>query len=218
MVLWGGWRSLLAALCVVAVLWVVGGVRPALAAPAAGMLPGLQMTAALDVDESFDQQIGGATKGLFRELRRYWRTLGWMVGKAVAWWGTWVKRGAFSLAVAIVAALADSGLVNVWRSEGVRALTTYVPLMLYVYARLLFSRGVSLAPKLLLLGAIVYGVVRDDFLPDRRLLRGRIEDVILIVVAARAFVYACPQPLVDAFAARAVRWRQRVSALQQRAR
>ncbi|MDX2168756.1 MAG: hypothetical protein SF182_16915 [Deltaproteobacteria bacterium] len=172
------------------------------------------MSWALAFDESVDPDIHDAAKGFSRELRRYWRTLGWLFAKVTTWWGLWFKRAAFSLSVAIVAVLADGGLMNVWRNDGFRALTSYVPLMLYVYARLLFSRGVSLAPKLLLLAAIVYGVVREDFLPDRRLLRGRIEDIVFIFVAARLFVYACPQPLVDAFATRAVRWRQRVASIQ----
>ncbi len=212
----GGGRWFLIAAMLVAALWFTAGVRPAAAAEVGRTLP--QMTVAFADDESFDQQIGGATKGFVRELRRYWRTIGWIFNKAAVWWGIWLKRIAFSLVVAIVAALADSGLINVWRTEGTRALTTYVPLMLYVYGRLLFARGVSLAPKLFLLGAIVYGVVRNDFLPDRHLLRGRVEDVILIVVAARVFVYACPQPLIDSFAARAINWRQRLAGLQQRTR
>ena len=168
--------------------------------------------------ESLDQQIGGATRGLFRELRRAWRTVLWMFGRAFEWWGGWIKRGAFYFGVALVAAMADSGLVNAWRVEGLRALVTYVPLMLYVYGRLLFSAGVALLPKLLLLGALVYGVVRRDLLPDRSFVPGRLEDIVLIVIATRAFVYACPEALVDEYAERAVSLRRRIAALQQRPR
>ena len=206
------WSAFLAAVALAGLAWLV-----APAAPAAAIEPPVfNGVALLAVDQTFNEQIGGATKGFMRELRRYWRTLGWMANKTFARWGTWIRRSAFSIGVAVFASLADSGLLNAWRTEGGRVLTTYVPLMLYVYGRLLFSGGVSLLPKLLLLGAVVYGVVREDFLPDRRLWRGRIDDVVFIVVAARLFVYACPEALVDAYAARAVRWRQRLSA--QRAR
>jgi uncharacterized membrane protein YkvA (DUF1232 family) len=206
----------LASLSLIVVIGLAGG-TPATATDV--HLSALQTVGmALAVDDSVDPDIHDAAKGFTRELRRYWRTLGWLFAKVTNWWGLWFKRAAFSLGVAIISVIADGGLMNVWRTEGLRALTTYVPLMLYVYGRLLFSRGVSLAPKLLLVAAIVYGVVREDFLPDRRLLRGRLEDILFIFVAARLFVYACPQPLIDVFATRAVRWRQRVSALQQRAR
>jgi uncharacterized membrane protein YkvA (DUF1232 family) len=86
--------------------------------------------------------------------------------------------------------------------------------MLYVYTRLLFSAGVNLAPKLLLVGALIYGVVRSDFVPDSSLVPGRIEDIVLIVIATRVFVYACPEELVNAYAERAVNLKRRVLSLQ----
>ena len=85
--------------------------------------------------------------------------------------------------------------------------------MLYVYGRLLFSRGVSLAPKLLLIGTLIYGAVRGDLVPDTRM-SGRIEDIILIVIATRAFIYACPEELVSRYAQRAVGFRRRIAELQ----
>ncbi|MEO8601037.1 MAG: DUF1232 domain-containing protein [bacterium] len=176
----------------------------------------LPMQLLLD-DEAFDQQIGGATKGMLREVRRYWRTLNWMFGRATAWWGGWFKRGVFSLIVAIIAALADTGLLNAWRLNGWRTVTTYVPMMLYVYGRLLFSRGVNLGPKLMLVAALIYGVVRNDLIPDRRFFHGRIEDIVLIVLATRAFIYACPETLVDEFAGRAINLRRRIASFQHRA-
>lgn len=167
--------------------------------------------------DSIDRQISGVVKDVIRSVRRSWKTVQWMFSKAAAWWGQWLRLGAFSLAVAVVASLADTGLLNAFRLEGLRALVTYVPLMLYVYGRLLFSRGVSVVPKVLLLGTLVYGAVRRDLLPDSRL-SGRIEDVILIVIATRAFIYACPEELVNHYAQRAIRFRQRLAQIQQRSR
>lgn len=212
----GAFRAWLAIVSLVIGFWLAG-TSPALAAGVSS--PAIQTVGlALAVDESVNPAVHDAAKSFTRELRRYWRTLGWLFAKVTSWWGLWIKRATFSIGVAIVSVMADGGLMNAWRVEGLRVLTAYVPLMLYVYARLLFSRGVNLAPKLLLVAAIVYGVVRDDFLPDRRMLRGRLEDIVFIFAAARLFVYACPQALIDEYATRAVRWRQRVSSLQQRAR
>ena len=80
-------------------------------------------------------------------MRRSWYTIQWMFSKAAVWWGDWLRRGAFSIGVAIIAALADAGLLNAFRLDGLRALISYVPLMLYVYARLLFRAASALRPR-----------------------------------------------------------------------
>lgn len=166
--------------------------------------------------DTIDGQMGGFAKSVIREIRRSWNTVRWMFGRAANWWGGWLKRGAFSISIAVVAALADAGLMNAFRVGGLRALASYVPLMLWVYLRLLFSSGVRLAPKLVLLGTLVYGAVRRDLLPDRSFIPGRLEDILLIIIATRAFIYACPEALVGEYAQRAVSWRRRVASLQQR--
>jgi hypothetical protein len=197
-----------------------------LAAPAVDALPSgaedmLEFEAAavmLVQSDSIDGQVSGIVKDVIRGVRHSWHITEWMFSKAARWWGDWFRRGAFSLAVAVVAALADTGLLNAFRLDGLRALVTYVPLMLYVYGRLLFSRGVGLAPpKLLLLGALIYGAVRNDLVPDTRM-SGRVEDVILIVIATRAFIYACPEELVSEYAQRAIGFRQRIAQRHPRSR
>jgi uncharacterized membrane protein YkvA (DUF1232 family) len=175
------------------------------------ILPNTLTTLAVD-DQPIERQIGGLVQNVFRQIRWTLRTMGWMFWRALDWWGSWIRSLAFSLAVAVVAALADGGLVTAWRGEGIRSLLTYSALMLYVYTRLLFSGGVNLAPKLLLVGALIYGVVRRDLVPDQTLVPGRVEDVIFIAVATRAFVYACPDELVNQYAERAVRLKRRVLA------
>jgi len=163
-----------------------------------------------------EQWVSGFAKSIVREIRRSFRMLRWMFWRAVDWWGSGFRRVALLVGVAVVAALADSGLVGAWRAEGLRALVTYSMLMLYVYGRLLFSSGVSVAPKLLLLGALIYGVIRRDLIPDHTLVPGRVEDIVLIIIATRVFVYACPDELVNEYAQRAVSLKRRV--MTQRAR
>lgn len=208
-----GFRPLVGALVVA----VIGLAAPAVDALPSGAEDMLEFEAAavmLVQGDSIDGQVGGVVKDAIRGVRRSWNMVYWMFAKAGSWWGDWLRRGAFSIAVAIVAALADTGLINAFRLEGLRALIGYVPLMLYVYGRLLFSRGVNLVPKLLLLGTLVYGAVRGDLLPDTRM-SGRVEDIILIVIATRAFIYACPEELVNAYAERAIGFRRRIAQLQQ---
>ena len=183
-----------------------GAAKMAVAMPAALL--------SVDPDQPFERRVSDLTKSMLQGARWSYRMLRSMVWKAVDWWGRWARLAAFSLGVAIIAALADSGLVNAWRAEGLRTLMTYSVLMLYVYARLLFSAGVSLAPKLLLVAALIYGVVRRDFVWDKSYVPGRIDDIVLIIVATRAFVYACPEELVNQYAERAVSLKRRMLGLQ----
>ena len=164
--------------------------------------------------QPIERWVSGLVKSVVRGIRWSFKKLRWMFGIAIDWWVAWFRRTGLLFGVAIVALLADSGLVGAWRAEGLRALVTYSSLMLYVYGRLLFSKGVSLAPKLLLLGALIYGVVRQDLVPDRSLVPGRVEDILLIIIATRAFVYACPEELVNEYAERAVSLKRRVLSTQ----
>lgn len=193
------------------------GTSAACAASAPSSQIGTIVTAGLmadDVDQPMEKVVSGFARSIAREIRWSFRMLRWMFWRAVDWWGRWFKRAAFSIGVAVIAALADGGLVNAWRAEGLRTLLTYSALMLYVYGRLLFSGGVALAPKLLLIGSLFYGVFRKDLVPDRAFLPGRIDDIILIVIATRAFVYSCPEALVNEYAQRAVKLKRRVSPVQ----
>ncbi len=162
-------------------------------------------------DQPIERQVGGIAKTVFREVRRAFRMLRWMFWRAMDWWAGWIRRAAFSIIVAIAALLADRSLITVWRTQGLRSFFTHAALMLYVYGRLLFSAKVPIAPKLLLLGAFIYGVVPSDLVPDRRFWPGQLEDMLLITLAVRAFVYACPQESVNEYAERAVMLKQRMA-------
>jgi hypothetical protein len=207
-------RSLIAAAAFLAGAAVAGASEAASSGGAAQMA--VAMPAALlsvDPDQPIERRVSDLAKSTLRTVRWSFRMLRSMFWKVVDWWGRWAKRAAFSLGVAVIAALADGGLVNAWRAEGLRTLMTYSALMLYVYARLLFSAGVNLVPKLLLIAALIYGVVRRDFVWDKSFVPGRIDDIVLIIVATRAFVYACPEELVDQYAERAVNLKRRMMGL-----
>ncbi len=167
-------------------------------------------------DQPFERQLGGATKGLVKGVRIWTRRAASMLTRGLTWWGRWFKRVAFFVGVAIVVLLADRGLIGAWRREGLHALLNYVPLMLYVYLRLLVGSGVSRLAKALLLASIAYGVVRADLVPDRALIPGRVDDIVLIAIATRVFVFACPQELTNAYARRAISLRRRLGSQRPR--
>jgi len=179
---------------------------PSSGTPTTQMLPNM-VTAAAD-DQPIERQVGGITKSVLRSFRQSLHLISKGVQRTVLWWSGSFKRAIFSVGVAIIAALADAGLINTWRTSGFRTAVAYSRMMLYVYARLLFSRRVYLAPKLLLVGALVYGAMRRDFVPDRALVPGRLDDILLIIVATRTFIYTCPEALVTEFAGRALNLRR----------
>jgi len=202
---------------VLAAAGILLATRPAtLSAAPAPMLPNTVVTAV--ADQPVEKQIGGATKSVLRSFRRSFRLMAWGAQRAVAWWIGSFKRTVFALGVAIIAALADGGLIYTLRTAGVRKAFAYSRMMLYVYARLLFSSRVNLAPKLLFVGAIVYGAARRDFVPDRATIPGRLDDIALIIIATRTFIYACPEELVSEFANRALNLRWRMPTLPFRTR
>jgi uncharacterized membrane protein YkvA (DUF1232 family) len=165
-------------------------------------------------DETVEQRLGGFTRQVVRGTRQWLRRSYRLITHSLRVWVRWLRRALFPVLVAIVFLLADPSLISAWRRDGAQVLLDDVPLMLYVYLRLLFSPRVALLAKLLLLVAILYGVKRADLIPDRGLIAGRLEDIVIIGLAARAFVRACPEEMVERLAAEAVGWRQRVRALR----
>jgi uncharacterized membrane protein YkvA (DUF1232 family) len=167
-------------------------------------------------DETIEQQVGRFTRETVRGIRYWFRRAYRLVTNSLRVWGRWLRRALYPISIALVFLLADPALIAAWRREGLRVLVENVPLMLYVYLRLLFSPRVAVPAKLLLLMAILYGVKRADLIPDRGLVAGRFDDIVVIALATRAFVRACPEEMVERLAAEAVGWRRRMQALRNR--
>lgn len=198
-------------LALVAVLATAAQPAPAAGAASFGSLGRLSFQV---TDQPFERSLGSFTKARLKDGRRVVRGMYWTVSRSFGKWAKWARRALPFLLVALIAALADRGLVQAWRRDGLRVLATYVPLMLYVYGRLLVSRQVRIAGKLFLFFALAYGIKRRDLLVDRSVFPGMVDDIILIVVATRAFLSTCPERLVSAFAEQAFSWRRRVMTFQ----
>jgi uncharacterized membrane protein YkvA (DUF1232 family) len=147
-------------------------------------------------------------------LRRFARSTLITVRQALQAWTRYGRRVVRFALIALLFALADRNLIAAWRANGLGVLATYIPLMLYVYARLLFDRRVPAWTKAFLFGALAYGVLRRDLIPDRNLIPGSVEDVLLIFVAVRLLLRWCTDEVVDSIAAEAVNWRRRLAAFQ----
>jgi len=71
-----------------------------------------------------------------------------------------------------------------------------LPNLLRLYWRLLADRRVPLWPKAVLLGAVVYVVSPVDLLPDVLPVLGQLDDLTLIALVGRSFLWWCPPDVV----------------------
>jgi uncharacterized membrane protein YkvA (DUF1232 family) len=71
-----------------------------------------------------------------------------------------------------------------------------LPNLLRLYWRLLADRRVPLWPKAVLLGAFGYVALPVDLIPDLMPVIGQLDDLTLLVLVGRAFLWWCPAEVV----------------------
>jgi uncharacterized membrane protein YkvA (DUF1232 family) len=81
---------------------------------------------------------------------------------------------------------------------GARALDfiRHLPQFLRLYWRLLCDRRVSIWPKALLILGLVYVASPLDFIPDMIPVVGEVDDLVVLIVLSRVFIYLCPPEVV----------------------
>jgi uncharacterized membrane protein YkvA (DUF1232 family) len=86
---------------------------------------------------------------------------------------------------------------SVWSARGRAAeLLFHLPSLVRLYWRLLRDPRVSVWPKALLVSAFAYVVMPFDLIPDFIPFVGEIDDLVIVVVAARWFLQWCPPEIV----------------------
>lgn len=153
-------------------------------------------------------------RDLLREIRRSFKLSKYFISSSPTWWWQRAKRSVWPLIFAFTALFFDTALLAEWKTDGLRVIVNYVPMMLYVYARLFVSSGTSVVVRLGVVLAFVYGVWIDDLIRDGRwymLGKGRIDDFVVIFGAVRAFVMSCPEQLVEMYAEQAIALRGRLA-------
>lgn len=159
----------------------------------------------LDAEDGASSIVDGFARGLSVGIWQAARHVVSTVRLAVKAWARYVRRGARWVAFAVVVAIFDRNLLAAWRASGLRVLTTYVPLMLYVNLRLFFDRRVLWLGKLLLLAALAYGIWRHDLVPDRSPFPGFLDDIVLVAIATRLLLAWSADDVVFEHASDAVR-------------
>jgi uncharacterized membrane protein YkvA (DUF1232 family) len=72
----------------------------------------------------------------------------------------------------------------------------HLPSLVRLYWRLLRDARVSVWPKALLVGAVAYVVLPFDLIPDTIPFVGEVDDVVILIAAARWFIRGCPPEVV----------------------
>lgn len=73
----------------------------------------------------------------------------------------------------------------------------HLPQFVRLYWRLLRDGRVSVWPKALLLLSVVYAVSPIDLVPDVLPVIGQVDDLLIVIVACRLFMYMCPRAVVQ---------------------
>jgi len=73
----------------------------------------------------------------------------------------------------------------------------HLPQFVRLYWRLLWDRRVSVWPKALLVLSLIYVVSPIDFIPDFTPFVGEIDDLVVLIVVCRLFMYLCPREVVQ---------------------
>jgi uncharacterized membrane protein YkvA (DUF1232 family) len=71
-----------------------------------------------------------------------------------------------------------------------------LPNFVRLYWRLVCDRRVSVWPKALLLLSVIYVVSPLDFIPDPIPLVGEVDDLVIVILVCRLFIYLCPRAVV----------------------
>jgi uncharacterized membrane protein YkvA (DUF1232 family) len=75
-------------------------------------------------------------------------------------------------------------------------LLRHLPQFLRLFWRLLRDPRVSIWPKALLVGALLYLLSPLDLLPDALPVIGEVDDLVVLIVVCRLFLYLCPPEVV----------------------
>lgn len=167
----------------------------------------------LEESPPVERRLRVIARDAIRNVRKSLKYSVYLVTNSPVWWWRRVKRLFWPVVFAAGALFFDTGLLVAWKNDGVRVLVSYVPMMLYVYARLFVSVGASVVARIGVVAALVYGVWRHDLIVEggwSSLGIGRLDDLLVITAAVRVFVATCPEELVELYAQRAISIRNRI--------
>jgi uncharacterized membrane protein YkvA (DUF1232 family) len=141
------------------------------------------------------------------------RALGRMAGQVGAIGLLWLGFVLSVFTFFIVAALASVVDLRMFRlrNRGSGELSRYLGHGIRMFFMIVRDRRTPYVARSVLAVALLYWVLPFDLIPDESLLPGFLDDVVIVVAAAKGFMYLCPDALV---ARHAVAVQSRAEAMQ----
>lgn len=192
------YRSLV--ICAVVLIAWVGAAHAIPDAPNLRRMPPA-MSVAADVMSSF-------APNSHRLLTRMEHTIDhflFLLGDVGLFWLWTTVSVIFFLLIAAFASVVDMRMLRLG-GQHPGLLSRYLGYGVRTFFAVLWDRHTPYTARLLLALALVYWLVPSDLIADQSVLPGFIDDVVITIAAAKAFVYLCPPALIAAHAAE-VEWR-----------
>jgi uncharacterized membrane protein YkvA (DUF1232 family) len=118
-----------------------------------------------------------------------------LAGTVGAFWLWVVVSLAAFLTVAGFASAADRRMLAL-RHKSPGAATRYLGFGIRTFFLMVLDRGTPYAARIVLAVGLLYWLVPFDLIVDKSFFPGFLDDLVVAVVAAKAFVYLCPASLV----------------------
>jgi uncharacterized membrane protein YkvA (DUF1232 family) len=176
---------------------ILFGVTPA-ASVNAGLVPVGPGGAIVSVDGGAVRSKGPLSRPLHKIARHAEKAVARLVNAFTAAGGLWLSLLVSGLVFLLVVAVSSAVDVRMLAPRRVRpwALLGYVGRGTLTFLRILRDRRTPRIARVLLLVALVYWLIPRDLIPDNTVVPGFVDDLLIAVVAAKAFIHLCPDSLV----------------------
>ncbi len=185
----GRWRRVWIGCAIASVCWAVAaaglpdttGFRPVLpvlsttAESASGMAPAMHHMA-LRVEHTIDRFVG-------------------LIGEVGAFWLSMVMSLAVFLIIAAFSSVADTRMLAL-RRQRPGAVGRYLGYGMRTFFLILIDRHTPNTARLLMAVGMLYWLLPFDLISDSTVVPGFVDDFLITVAVAKAFVYLCPAALV----------------------
>jgi uncharacterized membrane protein YkvA (DUF1232 family) len=141
---------------------------------------------------------GSVHRGVTRVSNSIERLAGFFGQVGIVWLWALVSAGVFLLVTAL-SSVVDVRMLD-FRHEGIGALAQYVARGIRIFFRIVRDRHTPMLARVVLVLALLYWLLPTDIIPDKSILPGFMDDLVIAVVVAKAFMWFCPDALIAAHA------------------
>lgn len=149
---------------------------------------------------AWERDLRWFTFRLLKDIRRSWIRLTRLLRRSAEFWLAWLGTAlGYTLAGGIASAVDRRLLALVWQ-RGPKVALAYAGVGVVVFLRLLRDRRVKRRLRWIMPLAIVYAIAAPYWIDLRYAPLNRIDEFVVVVLAARWFVRRCPDAVVEGHA------------------